>query len=178
MGVAGALMFLQRSGLVHRDVRAANIALQEDETPKLMHCLPVRSILRMKPVNQQNSDIIQDLRRPYGSLLWMAPEAVNARIRNEPCPLASALDVYSFGLLVWEVLAQRDPDYTEHQPAWTEKFYLCLKRGVRPPIDEVKWPASLVYVMKACWVTDVAERADIESVQEWMEQAEADTSGL
>jgi len=79
--------------------------------------------------------------RVIGSYLWMAPEVMKA------LPYTKQGDVYSFGMVIWEVLAGTQP-WTYAQTVYA--IQTAVLAGERPQVDE-QWPQCLVDLMKQCW---------------------------
>lgn len=75
-------------------------------------------------------------------------------------------DIYSFGMVVWEILTRKIPWAGESHGF--EIFRRVALKGERPDIPE-EVPADLVYIMRACWVTVPSERPSFESILKLME---------
>ena len=99
--LATALAFAHRQGIVHRDVRPSNV-LFDDEGGAYLSDFGVA-----KQVAQKNTG--DDPTSP-GVAYYLSPEELQGR------PVTSAADVYSLGLLVYEMLAGRNP-YSDTPPS-------------------------------------------------------------
>ena len=86
-----------------------------------------------RPANEEDQGKI------YGVLPYVAPEVV----REEK--YTQATDVYSFGIVAYELFAQAYP-YHDQKNLSIER----ILRGLRPNIDKVKIPQSLKDLIKRC----------------------------
>ena len=68
----------------------------------------------------------------------MAPEVAEGRSYNETA------DVYSFGILLWQIMSLKTP-YGDAPGAVVERKVLYC--GTRPPIDQT-WPSPLCRILK------------------------------
>jgi serine/threonine-protein kinase len=91
--VAEAIDYAHHSGVIHRDVKPANIMIQPDGRPKLMDfgvaCLPTSAIT--------------DSGQSFGSPSYMAPEQIAS---DDVTPRA---DLFSFGVVAYEALTGKRP---------------------------------------------------------------------
>ena len=86
---AQGMHFLHTWGIVHRDLKSPNILLDDKWNAKISDF----GLTKFK--QDSNSDIDQ----MAGSLFWTAPE-----ILGEEAPFSEPSDVYSFGIVMWELL--------------------------------------------------------------------------
>ena len=80
---------------------------------------------------------------------WMAPESL------EDGHFSTASDVWSFGVLMWEMYNPKETPYGEI----CDPLRLAMKiaRGQRLTIPE-SYPPTAVKIMKACWHQNPAKR--------------------
>jgi len=93
--ISSALDALHRAGLVHRDVKPANIMLDEQGNSRLTD---------FGLAKQRDASVLTKLGQTVGSMDYMAPE----QIRGE-AELTGAADVYSLGCVVYECVAGQAP---------------------------------------------------------------------
>jgi len=90
-----------------------------------------------------------------GTYLWMAPEV----IRSEPygCPA----DVWSFGILLWALVAGSDQPYGYLTPM--QAAMGVSRRGHRPTMPSSA-PPGVAELIRACWAGDAGERPPFSAV--------------
>lgn len=95
-----------------------------------------------------------------GSKRFMAPEVCQGLQYNEK------VDVYSFGIVMWEILALRKPfagmGVADH-------YREVIVGGLRPPLDP-RWPTSLNQLLQSCWHPDPDYRPTILETRESLRQ--------
>lgn len=93
--IAGALAYAHRRGVIHRDIKPQNILFRQDGTPVLSDF----GIAKMVDTDTQ-------LTAPglaIGSPVYMSPEQITGQ------KLDSRSDLYSLGIVFYEMLARRPP---------------------------------------------------------------------
>jgi serine/threonine-protein kinase len=142
--LAGALAAAHRAGIVHGDVKPANLMLLRGEEVRLLDFgLSCR----------EGAPSLSDLGRAVGTIIYMAPE----QIRGAAC--GPGTDLWSFGAVVYEMLAGRPPfGRTGPQPVpWLMQAILEQEalplRELRPDV-----PPALVAIVERCLAKDPAER--------------------
>jgi len=139
----------QTPRIIHRDLKSENLLLDSDFRAKLTDFGLSRPF---------------DSRRPQqmtvcGTPCWVAPEI----FRNEAYD--EKVDIYSFGVLIWETLAAKKP-YGDKDCA--DLPVLVGSKGLRPgPLAHV--PDELNQLMAACWDESPSRRPDIEKVRKWLD---------
>ncbi|HSM13401.1 MAG TPA: serine/threonine-protein kinase [Thermoanaerobaculia bacterium] len=118
--IARGLEFAHRRGIVHRDVKPANIRILEDGTAKLLDF----GIARM---SQQTSNLTQ-AGMTLGTAAYLAPEQIRGQTVD------SRTDVFSFGVLAYELLAFERPFRAPEIPAI---FYKILNEQPAPLAGKV-----------------------------------------
>ena len=93
-----------------------------------------------------------------GSLLWMAPEV----FRGDQS-YTKAVDVYSFGVLLWELATRKTPwedEFASDQMTFFNGLNRALQTGRRPGIPDsvLADHGVFVSVIQRCWGGDPADR--------------------
>jgi serine/threonine protein kinase len=106
-----------------------------------------------------------------GTLFWAAPELFDATARPD-----ARVDVFSFGILAWEVLTRRHPyDDSGHAelfddgdgrgplPTTVGGVIALVKAGGRPRLPR-DCDEGMGWLIKRCWGGDAAGRPSFEEV--------------
>jgi serine/threonine protein kinase len=103
MQLADALQYAHQHGVLHRDLKPANILLTEEGAPKLVD-FNISSCSKVEGASPA----------AYfgGSLAYMSPEqldAANPKCDEHPDSLTASTDIYSLGIVLWELLTSKRP---------------------------------------------------------------------
>jgi len=131
--------------LIHRDLKLSNLLM--DASGKVKVCDFGLSEFREDQQISTNT-------KPIGTPLYMAPEVMQ---RGE---ITEKVDVYSFGILLWEILC-RKPAFSHHKQY--DAFSKAICQGERPPIPEGTLP-ELAQLMTQCWAHEAKLRPSFEEV--------------
>jgi serine/threonine-protein kinase len=104
--VADALAFVHAQGVVHKDIKPENVLVNAKQEARLIDF----SLAQTKM-----DRMLQFSKRSEGTPLYMAPE----QIRGEKCDARA--DVYSFGVMTYEMLTRRPPFLGTTQQALLDK---------------------------------------------------------
>ncbi len=145
VGVARGMAYLHggEPPVLHRDLKSANILLDESYNPKVCDF----GLSRLKA--QERS-----MTGNCGTVQWMAPEVLANQSYNEKA------DVFSYGIICWELLTRQCPydGMTAIQCALA-----VLNRNQRPEIP--KWcPPALHAVIRSCVKKNPDERPTFEQL--------------
>ncbi|BFI39600.1 protein MpMAPKKK15 [Marchantia polymorpha subsp. ruderalis] len=152
--VAEGLRFLHDQGVVHRDLKSTSVLFDGSGAARVGDLGVVRLW------NAFTEDI------PVGSnFYWMAPEALG--IDSESNTVTGKSDVYSYGMLLWEMLTGQQP-YASYSPV--QAALGVAVHGMRPTIPDTTF-LPLKCLIEQCWASDPLDRPDFSEVLEVLDMA-------
>ncbi|XP_043914463.1 receptor-interacting serine/threonine-protein kinase 3-like isoform X2 [Protopterus annectens] len=137
--------------LLHLDLKPSNILLDESFHVKLTDFGLSR--WKMASVSSLNGESSVG-----GTLEYMAPEVLS-NLNHKP---TLAMDIYSYGILMWSVLTAKQP-YSEARCSSLIK--MAIPTGQRPDTSYLaapEIPEELKELMEKCWCNDPKERPNFK----------------
>ena len=156
--IASALYAAHRSGIIHCDIKPANILLDEDQNAYLGDFGIAKILGDANPEDQTRTES-----RP-GSAAYISPE----QIRSEP--LQPQVDIYSLGMLIFEM-------FTGRLPFPSSISYDTLLQKLHQPLpllteDNQRLSPSLDLVLQRATARDPSDRyPDVPSFLTGVQQA-------
>ena len=154
IGVLQGLGYAHSKGIVHRDVKPANIRVLEDGRPKIMDF----GIAHLTGSEITNSGIV------LGTPDYMAPEQVQG------LPVTPATDIFAVGSVLYELLTYQKPFKGENVHAVLHKVVTAEPAPLQHSDSSVPVPDELQSTISGALAKDVASRfasadAMIEALQ-------------
>lgn len=97
-----------------------------------------------------------------GTRRYMAPEVFYG------LPYGKPADVFSFGIILWEVLSLTLPFKNESMESHETKVY--GRTQYRPKI-KIHWPSKLQQLIRECWSADPKSRPSFDQIELSLKQA-------
>ncbi|GMH66547.1 hypothetical protein TL16_g04456 [Triparma laevis f. inornata] len=145
-GAASALNYLHfenETQIIHRDVKAENLLLTEKLTDF--------GLSRVVDVGKNNQAKHMTM---CGTPSWVAPEIFKGEAYNQK------IDVYSYGIVLWELFCFRIP-YKDEDPV--KLPYKVALDNKRPPLAP-HIPQKFAALMEICWAADPKSRPEMDEV--------------
>lgn len=152
--MASALDFLHRdchigASIIHRDLKPDNVGFTSGGCLKLFDfglCTCVKAITTAHDAYEMTGNT--------GSLRYMAPEVALKKPYNEKA------DVYSFGIMLWQMTRDRVPFKGMSRDEFMTSVVLA---GDRPKLDK-SWPRAFSSLLSACWSADYRKRPSFQQI--------------
>ncbi|XP_031495266.1 serine/threonine-protein kinase STY46-like [Nymphaea colorata] len=156
--VSKGMNYLHQNNIIHRDLKAANLLMDNNEVVKVADFGVAR-------IQTQSGVMTAET----GTYRWMAPEVIEHK------PYGPKADVFSFGIVLWELLTGKLP-YEYLTPL--QAAVGVVQKGLRPTIPKNTHP-KLVDLLERCWQQDPTLRPDFSEIIEILQKIakEADNEG-
>ncbi len=137
--VASALAAAHALGIVHRDVRPANVLLDDDSGSTLLTDFGIAALVR---ISTDPSTRLTRTGQMLGDPRYLSPEQLLDR------DLTELADIYSVGVLGYELLTGEGPYEARTNAQWIEAHLSAEPRDVRATRPDV--PAELADLLRRC----------------------------
>lgn len=139
---------------VHSDLKPDNIGFAADGRVKLFDFGLCASVRAQREKTEQYR-----LTGNTGTLRYMAPEVVLGRSYHQ------SVDVYSFGILLWQVASGKVPFRDMGKKTYFDRVVVG---GQRPRID-ARWPLTFAHLLRQCWHEDKHARPSFVTIVQELE---------
>ena len=174
-GISQACLYLHNKGVIHRDLKSGNVLLDGtiplDMTPK------VCDFGLAKTTGSQVGEMTQAV----GTPLWMAPEVLKGTNYGKEC------DVFSFAIIMYEVLVEKKPYFDQNQKGNALHFLVAQNPDFRPTIPQEiienhqdlspqihQSQMEYIEMMKRGWKHQAEERPKFEEIVDKLEKMTKD----
>lgn len=142
--IAAGMAYLHAHKIIHRDLKSPNVLIGRDEVVKISDFGTSRE---WNEISTKMSFA--------GTVAWMAPEI----IRNEPC--SEKVDIWSYGIVLWELLSGEIPykDVDSSAIIWG-----VGNNSLHLPIP-VSWPEGYQLLVKQCWSEKPKNRPSFGNIE-------------
>ncbi|KAE9618515.1 putative dual-specificity kinase TKL-Pl-4 family [Lupinus albus] len=147
--VSKGMNYLHQHNIIHRDLKGANLLMDENGVVKVADFGVAR-------VKAQSGVMTAET----GTYRWMSPEVIEHK------PYDHKADVFSFGVVLWELLTGKLP-YEYLTPL--QAAIGVVQKGLRPTIPKNTHP-KFVELLERSWQQDPALRPDFPEIIEILQQ--------
>ncbi|XP_043369135.1 ephrin type-A receptor 5 isoform X10 [Dermochelys coriacea] len=160
-GIASGMKYLSDMGYVHRDLAARNILINSNLVCKV-------SDFGLSRVLEDDPEAAYTTRGGKIPIRWTAPEAIAFR------KFTSASDVWSYGIVMWEVVSYGERPYWEMT---NQDVIKAVEEGYRLP-SPMDCPAALYQLMLDCWQKDRNSRPKFDEIVSMLDKLIRNPSSL
>ncbi|KAJ1187282.1 hypothetical protein NDU88_004059, partial [Pleurodeles waltl] len=155
-GIASGMSYLHLHKIIHRDLKSPNVLVTHTDTVK------ISDFGTSKELNDKSTKMSF-----AGTVAWMAPEV----IRNEP--VSEKVDIWSFGVLLWELLTGEVPykDVDSSAIIWG-----VGSNSLHLPVPST-CPDGFKILMKQTWQSKPRNRPSFRQILMHLDIASADVLG-
>ncbi|KAH6799880.1 ACT-like protein tyrosine kinase family protein [Perilla frutescens var. hirtella] len=143
--VTRGMSYLHQNNIIHRDLKAANLLMDENDVVKIADFGVARVLVHSGVMTAET-----------GTYRWMAPEVIEHKPYNHKA------DVFSFGIMLWELLTGKVP-YAHLTPL--QAAVGVVQKGLRPTIPRHTHP-SVVELLERCWQQEPSLRPEFSEITE------------
>ncbi|KAH8115885.1 kinase-like domain-containing protein [Phellopilus nigrolimitatus] len=168
-GIANGLEYLHEQGVIHGDLKAANVLVSPKGAPLLMDFGLSHLVCTTSTVESATS-------ARTGSIRWQSPELLFPPGDSDDDVHTKASDIWAFGMTALEVLTKNIPYQTAKMD--TQVIGLIYKGTVPPDPDDLKnWKdidKALWDFCKRCWLLDPKARPPMRDLLKELKKLKAD----
>ncbi|KAK9681458.1 hypothetical protein RND81_10G003900 [Saponaria officinalis] len=149
LDISRGMDYLHSQGVIHRDLKSNNLLLNDE--------------MRVKVADFGTSCLETQCRETKGNMgtyRWMAPEMIKEK------PYTRKVDVYSFGIVLWELTTALLP-FQGMTPV--QAAFAVANKNARPPLPASCQPA-LAHLIKRCWSANPNKRPDFSYIVSALEE--------
>ncbi|XP_036437264.1 ephrin type-A receptor 7 isoform X3 [Colossoma macropomum] len=146
-GIAAGMRYLSDMGYVHRDLAARNILVNSNLVCKV-------SDFGLSRVIDDDPEAVYTTTGGKIPVRWTATEAIQYR------KFTSASDVWSYGIVMWEVMSYGERPYWDMS---NQDVIKAIEEGYRLPAP-MDCPPGLHQLMLDCWQKDRADRPKFDQI--------------
>ncbi|VFR01388.1 unnamed protein product [Cuscuta campestris] len=149
MDVAFGMEYLHRKNIVHFDLKSDNLLVNLRDPHRPICKVGDLGLSKVKCQTLISGGV-------RGTLPWMAPELLNGSSNL----VSEKVDVFSFGIVMWELLTGEEPYADLHYGAIIGGI---VSNTLRPPVPESCGPEWRA-LMEGCWSPEPSERPSFTEV--------------
>ena len=138
--------------ILHLDLRSYNVLLAQDSAGNLQ--AKVSDFGKAHYITFGSAGGNSTAALGIENCIWMAPEVLACNV------ISKKADVYSFAIVLWEIVTQEEPFADS---SWMSVLERSIVEGARPALSE-RVPSALAEFMRECWHQDPAIRPEFTTI--------------
>ncbi|RWS29228.1 tyrosine kinase receptor Cad96Ca-like protein [Leptotrombidium deliense] len=149
---AKGMEFISSYGIIHRDIAARNILVDKNKNCKVADFGLARCI------RDKDDDVYEQKTKGAMPVRWMAPESLTVSV------FTTKSDVWSFGILLWEIVTLGS---TPYPGLGANEVIKNVSEGFIMENPNVIWCSNACYnLMKDCWHNNPKKRPTFSDVKQ------------
>nr|AAI69955.1 Mosxe protein [Xenopus laevis] len=161
--VADGLRFLHRDGVVHLDLKPANVLLAPGDLCKIGD-FGCSQRLREGDEAAGGEPCCTQLRHVGGTYTHRAPELLKGE------PVTAKADIYSFAITLWQMVSRELPYTGDRQCVLYAVVAYDLRPEIGPLFSHTEEGRATRTIVQSCWAARPQERPNAEQLLERLEQ--------
>ncbi|KKL20963.1 hypothetical protein LCGC14_2450210, partial [marine sediment metagenome] len=159
--MAAGMHYLEKKKIIHRDLSARNLLVFKQENQKFI--AKITDFGMGKQLIEQDLNSYKEKYSYLFAIKWAAPEVIKSRIYSIKS------DVWSFGIVLWEIFSWCETPYNNLSNKDTKSFVLNGKRLTKPIIC----PESIYDIMiNSCWCKNPDNRSSFQDLYNSLKKIE------
>jgi serine/threonine protein kinase len=144
------LKYLHNSNIIHQDYHSGNIFNIETKGKYKTSAITGDFGISKSATGSSDND-----NEVYGIIPYVAPEVFQGQ------KYTKASDIYSFGMIMWELMTGRRPFWDKNHDT---DLIIEICDGLHPPIV-TNAPEGYIELMQKCWHSDPKKRPNAENIR-------------
>ena len=160
IGIANGMAYLHKSNLVMRDLKPANVGFDNDGMVRIFD-------FGLSRYAKEDGSPSVSSSGPSGTFRYMAPEAMAAPKNGRGVTIGPSSDVYSFGILLWELCTLEKPydDLASSKRKLTIPFLVqrVAEENWRPSLRSIH-SSRVRALIERCWDANPMNRPTFDQI--------------
>ena len=153
LGIADAMRYLHKAGILHRDLKPQNVLVDSDYYPRVCDFGLSRIF-----ANSLTNSMQLSMTGKLGTPIYMAPELLLDEDHYGP-----AVDVYAFSILAYEIVTGKEPFESNGKRPTLKNLFKNIISGGRPEFTRGV-PDNMKDLITQCWSQNACDRPSFDEI--------------